>query len=261
MVVKIVDEPGRHPKVSVDQIDLSSLTLAEAQDLARLLEEQWGPLQIPGHAIGVPGVADVKDSLVRFSILQRTALQRIFVQRSIGALTRAFENVSEETLVSALAAPSDMGALARVLATAAINDASTRELDPYAAALARNAEHRERLLMKGGGALSAERAGQVLGITRQAVDKRRANKRLLAVKQAGDWRYPAFQFEDEGLSDATKAVIETLDDPTGWSALEFLLTPDTVLDGHAPSEVLKLGPEWQEKVLRVARASKGDGFA
>ena len=61
--------------------------------------------------------------------------------------------------------------------------------------LARNVEHRQKLLQLAGGALSVEETGHTLGITRQAVDKRRRANTLLAVREGSDSRYPWDQGE------------------------------------------------------------------
>lgn len=188
-------------------------------------------------------------------------LQQAFLQRSLSAIERASRHITAEAMTSALAAPTDIGALARVLADAAVADAATSDLDPFAAGLARNAQHREELVARSGGLLSAEDTGRLLGITRQAIDKRRTNKRLLAVRQAGDWRYPAFQFEHDGPPEGLKDVLEILDDPNGWWGLDFLLAPDTVLEGKSPFDALRAGPDWTARVLRVARGTRGDGFS
>lgn len=190
-----------------------------------------------------------------------TGLRGLFIQRSVNALDRISQNVPEQALAAALTAPTDVGALARVVADAAATDAATGELDPFAAGLARNAEHRAQLVKKSGGLLSADDAGRILGITRQAVDKRRVNKQLLAVRQGGDWRYPAFQLRDGDPPKALKDIIAILDDSNGWWSLDFLLAPDTVLEGKSPFEALRAGPDWTERVLRVARGTRGDGFS
>ena len=233
------------PSYEANQIDISDLTHKE---LPSLIEKAHLAL------LREPGTEGT-------SLETRSGLDRAFRQRTETALQRLRQNIDESTVVSALAAPTDLGVLARALADSIIADPATRDLDPFAAALARGAEHREQLLQQAGGALSAEGVGKILHISRQAVDKRRTAKSLLAVKQAGAWRYPAFQFANGDPPTALKPIIELLDDPNGWSTLDFLLTPDTVLEGHSPMQALQLGPAWQERVLRLVRAQQGDGFA
>jgi hypothetical protein len=278
MVLKITKKDGKSATVRLQELDMSNMTVLEAAELARMLEDKWGVSAAAAVALrsaptkakrnlGVaanPRPRSLEDARVRIvTVLKRHSsdLRDVFLRRTLGALERISENITEQTLIHALAAPTDLGGLARVIGDATIVDDATRKLDPLATALARDAEQRETLLARSAGVLSAEEVGRILGITRQAVDKRRVNRRLLAVKQAGDWRYPGFQFADGGPCDAMKAVIEILDDPTGWSTLAFLLTPDSVLEERTPSEALNLGPDWSLRVLRLARAQKGDGFS
>ena len=95
-------------------------------------------------------------------------------------------------LTEALAAPTDSGSVARLLADDAAG-AARKHLDPLAGAIARGAEARARLAEAAGGLLAADTVGRLLGITRQAVDKRRGAGRLLALRIRGDWHYPAAQ--------------------------------------------------------------------
>jgi hypothetical protein len=44
-----------------------------------------------------------------------------------------------------------------------------------------------------------------------------------------------------------------------WVTLDFLLAPDTVLGGRTPLQALQAGDH--NEVLRLVRASQGDGFA
>jgi hypothetical protein len=91
------------------------------------------------------------------------------------------------------------------------------ELDPLAPALARGVEHRRTLLNLAGSAMSAEEAGQILGITRQAVDKRRRAGTLLAVREGSDWRYPACQFEDgEVVAGPPESCAASIRQTPGW---------------------------------------------
>ena len=115
----------------------------------------------------------------------RGPLREAFRRRALGAVERMAREASPEALSDALAAPSDTGTLARALAEQAAGDA-LRHLEPLAGAIARGAETRARLAEAAGGMLSADAAGRALGISRQAVDKRRAAGRLLAVRIRGD---------------------------------------------------------------------------
>ena len=165
-------------------------------------------------------------------------LREAFRRRALGMVERMASEAPAEVLADALAAPTDAGALARALTSAATADA-VRALDPFAAAIARGVEAREALVRKAGGLLSAAEVARMLGITRQAVDKRRGGGKLLAVKVGGDWRYPAAQFGPSGATPAGLEEVIASDSP--WGALSFLVSEDTVLEGRTPLQILRDG--------------------
>jgi CRP-like cAMP-binding protein len=142
-----------------------------------------------------------------------------FRRRAGHAIDHIARTATVEALTDALAAGTDFGAVARALGDSAAFSAAL-PLDPLADALARGAAERERLAAKAEGLLSAEAVGRALGgLSRQAVDKRRRNRQLLAVRIGGDWRYPAVQFGADGETIADLAtVIDAMSDLGPWAA-------------------------------------------
>jgi hypothetical protein len=132
------------------------------------------------------------------------------------------------------------------------------EPDPLASLSARSAEHREMLLHRAGGTLSAEAAARRLGIAREAVDQRRRVGTLLAIPEGSDWRYPACQFREGEVVPGLVEVVRGLADADPWVTLDFLLAPDTALASRTPLQALRDGD--RDAVLRLVRASQGDGF-
>ncbi|HEU0051617.1 MAG TPA: hypothetical protein VFQ39_00525, partial [Longimicrobium sp.] len=124
-------------------------------------------------------------------------LRSTFLRRAEDLIRRLSENAPESVLEKALAAPSDFGGIARLLSDTAAVGVDLSSVDPLAESIARGAAAKEELLREAGGAWSSAEVGKLLGITRQAVDKRRRNGRLLAVRNAhGDHVYPIRQFAD-----------------------------------------------------------------
>ncbi|PKA45233.1 DNA-binding protein (plasmid) [Rhizobium sullae] len=187
------------------------------------------------------------------------SVQAAFLRRAMSALERISANVSTKTLTDALAAPTDAGSLAQLLSRSDIIGSAVTDLDPLVPALARNVEHRQRLLKLAGGVLSADEAGRTLGITRQAVDKRRRSNTMLAVREGSDWRYPACQFDEGEVVAGIADVVRGFASAGPWATLDFLLAPDTVLGGRSPLEMLRGGEP--DAVLRLVRANGSDGFA
>lgn len=185
-------------------------------------------------------------------------LREAFRRRAVGAVERMAREASSETLTEALAAPSDTGTVARALAEQATADV-LRRLEPLAGAIARGAEIRTRLAEAAGGMLSADDAAKALGISRQAVDKRRAAGKLLAVRVRGDWHYPSAQFRDGEVLAGIEQVISGLPDASPWSVLDFLLAPDDALGGRSPLAVLRAGDA--APIRRLLAARRTDAFA
>lgn len=187
------------------------------------------------------------------------SVQAAFLRRAMSALERIAANMPTKTLIDALSAPTDAGSLAQLLSRSDILGPAVTDLDPLVPALARNVEHRQQLLKIAGGVLSAEEAGQALGITRQAVDKRRRSGSMLAVREGSDWRYPACQFGEGEVLAGIADVVRGFASAGPWATLDFLLAPDTVLGGRSPLDMLRAGEP--EAVLRLIRANETDGFA
>ena len=187
------------------------------------------------------------------------SVQAAFLRRAMSALERIAANVPTKTLTDALSAPTDAGSLAQLLSRSDIIGSAVTDLDPLVPALARNVEHRQQLLKRAGGVLSAEDAGRTLGITRQAVDKRRRSNTMLAVREGSDWRYPVCQFHEGEVIAGISDVVRGFASAGPWATLDFLLAADTVLGGRSPLEMLRDGE--REAVLRLVRAHESDGFA
>ncbi len=122
------------------------------------------------------------------------SVQAAFLRRAMSALERIVGSASAKSLTDALAASTDVGSLARLLSRSDVVGSAVVDLDPLAPMLARNVEHRQKLLQLAEARCLLREAGRTLGITRQAVDKRRRANTLLAVREGSDWRYPACQF-------------------------------------------------------------------
>lgn len=108
--------------------------------------------------------------------------------------------------------------------------------------------------------MSAEEAGRLLGISRQAVDKRRRGGALLAFREESDWRYPACQFDETEVVAGIANVIRAYASAEPWVALDFLLAPGSALGGRSALDALKKSGD-RDAVLRLLRSEAQDGFA
>lgn len=185
---------------------------------------------------------------------------RALRQRFETVFDQVFENADAGTIERAVAAPSNFGAVVRALNETAASIASVADLDPLAAAYARGAEQKAELLKRTGGAMSVNEVASLLGITRQAVDKRRREGKLIAVPKGSDFAYPAVQFDDDTVIAGLRELLSELGS-SSWVALSFLTERSDQLNGHSPLQVLKSGtPEERQMMLRMAGLQAGDGF-
>lgn len=169
---------------------------------------------------------------------------------------RAFGRVIEDNprlVDSALQAPTDAGGLA-VLASAAAALPAVEELDPAARLLAEGAQYKTELLARAGGSIGVGEVAELLGISRQGVDKQRKAGKLIALPAGSDLRYPSCQFTSRGLIPGLQQVLKALPIQDGWMRLEWLLTADDALQGQSPLQALQSG-----QVAEVMDLAAGHG--
>jgi hypothetical protein len=142
-------------------------------------------------------------------------------------------------IATALAEPGSLSALANVLTHAAELNPPR---DPLAAARARGAAARERLLDKAGGTLRVSEAAELLGVSRAAVNARRVRGTLLAVPLAnGEHVYPVCQFAEEGVPAGLGRFLSAFHAAGAWTQLSVLLAPSVRHGGRNALDLLKAG--------------------
>ena len=189
----------------------------------------------------------------------REALAQAFLRRSVKMLERVSSSASSETLKSALSAPTDVGGVVTMLSDLAPLDVDVSSVDPFVEAMARAAAVKLELLTSGGGGLTSSQVASALGITRQAVDKRRIRDALLAVPNgSGEYLYPACQFTSTGVIPGLDNVLRAFQIRNPWTRLSALLAPAPALGGKTILEALKSGAI--ERAIAIA-ASFGEQAA
>lgn len=94
----------------------------------------------------------------------------------------------------------------------------------------------------------------LLGITRQALNKALHANRIFALEVSGENFYPAFYGDARLDRRKVERVTKALGDLSGWSKWQFFTTPKGSLGGLTPLEALRKG-----RVSETLRAA--DGFA
>jgi hypothetical protein len=174
------------------------------------------------------------------------------VSRLLRVVANLEKELPKERISEAVAAPTDYLVFLNALSASSLASESAAE-DPLAAAKFRGLERKRQLVEAAGGALSAQDVAELLGITRQAVDKRRSQNQLIALTQGRrGYIYPSFQFEDANTLLGLGDVLEELKSFDPWMQLAFFVNSNDRLSGKAPAVALRAGK--QSEVLRAARS-------
>jgi hypothetical protein len=135
--------------------------------------------------------------------------------------------------------------------------------DPLAKARFRGVLAIRQVLDADGGTLSSQQVADLLGITRQGVDKRRRAGRLLAVEAPKRGHlYFAWQFTDAGQElPGLVEVLKALEEHDPWAQARFFLSGNARLKGKRPLDLLRAGAGNVDRVLLAADAFAQHGGA
>lgn len=168
-----------------------------------------------------------------------TAQRSAFAARALGAVADVMDATDQEALAELSAAATNLEVLTRALVRL-VETRATEPDSPLRAARVRGIKMREDLLRAGGGVLAVSEVARALGISRQAVDKRRKAWQLLAIDLGKrGYLYPACQFLDEITLRGVADVLRVMKDHTPWSILRFLVNGNSRLHGRPPITLLR----------------------
>ncbi len=187
---------------------------------------------------------------------EKNSVKTAFLLRSIGALNRIVETAA---VAEVLATASDYSMLLKILSTPEALSSLTAT-DPLASAKLRGLVVKQQLLEAEGGCLSSTQVASLLGITRQAVDKRRRNGQLIGLPTGKNrFAYPAWQFTTGETLPGLETVLQHLQVRDPWMQTAFMLNGNLRLDGMSPLEALRQGK--LEEVVFAAPAYGEHGAA
>jgi hypothetical protein len=174
-----------------------------------------------------------------------------------GALVRAVVDVTSDIPASSLRQ------LDGVVLQALVERLADRLLivdDPLGKARLRGALAQRELLSGDGGALSGAEVATLLGVSRQAVDKRRKAGQLFAVElPRRGYLYPAWQLTGTGVLPGVAEVLAALRHLDPWAQARFFVSGNARLGGKRPLDRLRRGD--LDAVLRAAGAFDEHGAA
>lgn len=188
-----------------------------------------------------PAIQSLADAVAQVLLAGDEPLRAAFLARSLTALARVVPRLDSATLGDAVGQPSDYAVLLRVLQEPAAL-ATLEAGDPLAEAYLRGLEIDAEILRSEGGVMTVEEVAKHLGVTRQAVDKRRRAGHLLALPIGRHrYAYPAWQFDPSGVLAGFEDVMDEFFAIGPWTRAAFFLGANTSLDSRRPLDELRRG--------------------
>ena len=137
----------------------------------------------------------------------------------------------------------DLNAVVDVLTQPGVLEKSLPEVDPLMVYRLKGTVLKQELLKDQGlPPFSSEQVAENLGMSREAVNKRRRKGQLVAVSVGKrGYQYPAWQFQDGQVLRGLREVLQALGSVGEWTPILFLCSGDPMLDGETPLERLKQG--------------------
>lgn len=204
--------------------------------------------------------SSVRDAMQRLLRAAEAPGKTAFVARAMNALATLADELDERSLANVAGTTSDYLVLVNALQQPEVA-AIFKEDDPLLPARLRGLEARQQILEAEGGTMTVSEVAAMLGITRQAVEKRRKAGKLIALSLGKrGFAYPRWQFDAQGH--VLAGLEETLCDVSerdGWTQAIFMLRPNTRLEYHRPLDELRQGN--LAEVRRAARSYLEHGAA
>lgn len=186
--------------------------------------------------------------------LREPTIRAAFLRRIRNWAKDVAGSVPEHVLADALASPTMRGTLATVFAQGHEAEPSSTEA-LLEEALSRGAAAKAALRERAGGLKPTGWVASHLGISRQAVDKRRRSGKLLAVESPdGTFAYPLCQFASDGVVRGLEEVLQALAVEDSWERLAALVNPSPALSGRSVVDVLSTSSRNDERARAVAVA-------
>lgn len=177
-----------------------------------------------------------------------------FVSRLLRFVKNLEMDLPTAKIEEATAAATDYLVILNALSASPLASESVND-DPLAEAKQRGLERKQQLVQAAGGVIRSEDASKMLSLTRQAVDKRRAQNQLIALTQGRrGYSYPSFQFEDGKTLNGLEETLRELKSFDPWMQLAFFVNPNDRLGGESPTKALRTG-----KLTEVLRAARNYG--
>jgi hypothetical protein len=182
------------------------------------------------------------DMTHQLAALEPGSLKAVVLARGLEALLRMTEVLGDKELAQVASEDSNVNVLVAALLQPTTSQLSASNDDPLRAARLRGLKARDELLQAEGGMLKGEEVARLLGCTRQSVDDRRREGKLLAVELGRrGFLYPFWQITDVGLLAGMDRILPLLKDAPPLAQMRFFLSGNHQCGGQRPLDLLRQG--------------------
>jgi hypothetical protein len=207
-----------------------------------------------------PGVSLTMQQAIKHTLrLARTPIRSAVLVRALNNITHTVELLDIESLEKIVSASSNLDVLLSLFEESVVLESKIPfNEDPLRSYRFKGIRAKNDLLKKEGGVITSNQAAEILGISRQAVDKRRKQGNLLAVSFGRrGYFYPVWQFSEDGVLPGFETVMNLLRDYDPWMQMIFMLNANQHLNNRSPLEKLREGD--LDNVLKAAQAAGEQG--
>jgi hypothetical protein len=190
---------------------------------------------------------------LRDRVVGEGARKREFAEKA-GKFILELMDLSEASLTDAAEAPDNWHAMFRAMRAPELLE-QMQQSDPLARAFLDGLDAKRELLAQNGGVFKTEQVADYLGISPQAVNKRRMFHQLLGITfRKRGFLYPGWQFTGTGTVPGLDDVLHALAEHDEWMQNVFFISPNTWVGGRRPVDLLREG-----KIQDVIEAAKQFG--
>lgn len=174
-------------------------------------------------------------------VSERQALESAVLAMLVRQMAPLVRHIPVADLAHALSSSDVPTAAARMSALLTEQLAAHAPATQLVRAWLESAKRKRELLEDAGGGLTAQEVATIRNVSRQSVERARRQDRLLAVPLgAGNWRFPALQFGDDGQPlPGLETVLKAFQVKDPWMRLAELVAPDPELANRSILSVLR----------------------
>jgi hypothetical protein len=207
-----------------------------------------------------PGISSNLQKIINHTLrLARTPIRSAVLVRALDNIIHIVELLDNKSLEDIVSASSNVDVLLSLSEESIVLESKKPfHDDPLRSFRLKGLRAKSELLKKEGGVITSSQVGELLGISRQAIDKRRRKGKLLAVSLGKrGYFYPVWQFSENGVLPGFEIVMNQLEPYDPWMKMIFMLNANDRLGNQSPLEKLRQGH--LDEVFKAAQVTGEQG--